>query len=97
MQIIVNDENEITSCITVGTAANGITVDDDLMPETWHNHFKPGEYIYADNAIVVNPNYTDQTNEPVSGPTLEMQAINVLGMQVAQLTAKVEAQAGGAN
>lgn len=93
MQIRINENNEITDYVGVGSIEGGQEYTGEV-PEEFYLNFKPSYYLLQDNEIVINPNYEEPTAEipETPEPSKEWQAINMLGLQVAQL----KAEKGGA-
>lgn len=95
MDLLQDNNGLITGYTTVGKIEGGQLFQGDL-PQDFDTSFEPDRYVLDGQVIKANPDKNvDTASKPM--PSTVMAAINALGIQVAQLTAKVEAQAGGAN
>lgn len=100
MQIEINEKNEIKFYALSGKLNNGIEIDETNVPAGFTDGmFQPGQYLYTDGTVTVNPDYTAPvlTEKPAPTVSSEMLAINALGMQVAQIQAKLTTTDGGAS
>ena len=71
MQIIINENNEITSYAVIGNMKDGIEVND--IPSRFIIDFKPRLYVYSNGQIVLNENYSSGNNEqPIQPPNISM-------------------------
>lgn len=61
MQILIDENNVITSAVTVGGLPNGIIVDD--MPSDCA--YNPTKYKYIDGSFSINPDYTEEPLIPI--------------------------------
>lgn len=66
MQILMNDNKEITSFAIVGSLENGFQINDELLPPDFKENFVPSKYIMDEGRIVLNDNYQsmDDKQEP---------------------------------
>lgn len=67
MQIIINENNEITSYAVIGNMKDGIEVND--YPSAFTLEFKPRLYLYVDGQITFNENYTNDIQPPIVDTT----------------------------
>ncbi|WP_239723658.1 DUF2977 domain-containing protein [Mammaliicoccus sp. A-M4] len=67
MQIIINENNEITSYAVIGNMKDGIEVND--YPSAFTIEFKPRLYLYVDGQITLNENYTNDIQPPIVDTT----------------------------
>ncbi|WIL71474.1 DUF2977 domain-containing protein [Pediococcus acidilactici] len=106
MQLIVNDNNEITAYATVGNIG-GIECTGDI-PNNFYSDFKPAFFLFKDGKIYENPNYIEPSNDIPDTPSKADTAIAALTLQVAkqsekqdefnaQLLLKLAQLGGGAN
>lgn len=91
MQIRINENNEITDYVGVGSIEGGQEYTGEV-PEAFYLNFKPSYYLLQDSEIIVNPNYEEPAidvseAETPSGPSPEMLAINALGIQLSKYLA----------
>lgn len=85
MQILVNENNVITSYATVGGFDGGIEVDDSIIPANFTTMFRRNMYLYLDGEIVYNENFVDTRN------TVDLENNNqLLTEKVAQLEEEIE-------
>ena len=71
MQIIINENNEITSYAVIGNMKDGIEVND--YPSAFTLEFKPRLFLYVDGQIVLNENYSSGNNEqPMQPPNISI-------------------------
>lgn len=69
MQIRINENNEITDYVGVGSIEGGQEYAGEV-PEAFYLNFKPSYYLLQDNEIVINPNYEEPIfNITDIGPT----------------------------
>ena len=61
MQILIDENNVVTSAVTVGGLPNGIIVDD--MPSDCA--YNPTKYKYIDGSFSINPDYTETPLIPI--------------------------------
>lgn len=96
MQLLVDENLEIIAFAQTGILSGAIEYKGNV-PDDFEENFKPSFYLLQNNAIVLNPNYTEpaQPTTP-TGPTTEQLMINQLGLQVATLTKTVAKLQGGA-
>lgn len=96
MIINIDNEKEIIGYAMTGELGEGIQFD-GLIPDEFYENFKPRFYLLQNNAIVLNPNYTEPAHPTTpTGPSTEQLMINQLGLQVATLTKTVAKLQGGA-
>lgn len=97
MIININNEKEIMGYAMTGELGESIQFD-GIIPDEFYDNFKPRFYLFKNNQIIINPNYSDSTIEAPTptGPTTEQLMINQLGLQVATLTKTVTKLQGGA-
>lgn len=62
MQILLNNNNEITNYAIVGGFENGIEIEE--FPTNFRETFKPKLYKYIDSQIVLNDNYVENEEPP---------------------------------
>ena len=67
MQIIINENNEITSYAVIGNMKDGIEVND--YPSAFTLEFKPRLFLYVDGQITLNENYTNDIQPPIVDTT----------------------------
>lgn len=85
MKFSVDKNNAIVGVIELG--AGGVEYGGDV-PADFGDHQTDGYYMIEDTTIVKNPDWTESPNLTAdTGPGLVMQALNALGLQVAQLMA----------
>lgn len=89
MQILVNDNNLITSYATIGGFDGAIEVDDTLVPDTFISEFKPKKFLYEDGKISYNPEYENIPNDSDNNKNLQTE-VDSLKQQVADLTALIQ-------
>ncbi|WP_210139265.1 DUF2977 domain-containing protein [Staphylococcus sp. GDY8P120P] len=70
MQILLNDEREITNYAIVGGFEDGIEI--ESYPNYFINNFKPRYYVFSDNAVKVNKNYKEKTDEVYEQPEIDL-------------------------
>ncbi|BEI53939.1 DUF2977 domain-containing protein [Lactiplantibacillus plantarum] len=75
MQLLVNDQQEITSYAIFGGLVGGIDYAGPI-PDTFMVNFQSGRYLFQRNLIVVNPDYV-VPRMPIAptNPTTEQQLI----------------------
>ncbi|WP_204256357.1 DUF2977 domain-containing protein [Mammaliicoccus sciuri] len=66
MQILLNDKKEITDYAIVGGFENGVEVAN--VPQDFINNFKPLKYMYVDEQISLNEDYSEEVSTPVQPP-----------------------------
>lgn len=99
MQLILNQNSEITDYVLVGITNSGIEFN-GAIPSDFEENFKPHFYSFKNREIVINPDYEDPVFElpEKTGPTAEQVMINQLGLKYAELAAKVgKLEGGGSN
>ena len=67
MQIVINENNEITSYAVIGNMKDGIEVND--YPSAFTLEFKPRLFLYVDGQITLNENYTNDIQPPIVDTT----------------------------
>lgn len=67
MQIIINENNEITSYAVIGNMKDGIEVNN--YPSAFTLEFKPRLFLYVDGQITFNENYTNDIKPPIVDTT----------------------------
>lgn len=70
MQILLNDESEITNYAIVGGFEDGIEIEN--YPNDFINNFKPRYYVFSDNEVKVNKNYKEKTDEMYEQPEIDL-------------------------
>lgn len=84
MQILVNDESEITDYVLLGQSTGGIEVVSEELPDNFFDAFKPKYYLYKDGQIILNKNWVDpNTITKSETPTAEQQAITAMAQKMA--------------
>lgn len=67
MQILINENKEIVNyAIVGGVSSEGyetIEILDSDIPDLFVDLYKPGLFVYQDNRISVNPNYSEYQEE----------------------------------
>ncbi|QYH53703.1 DUF2977 domain-containing protein [Liquorilactobacillus nagelii] len=97
MNILVNENYEITGYALVGDISDSTRIDKSILPDGFVQSFRSRYYLYENGAISVNPNYTEPTISPSTKPTSQ-QTINAnLLLQIATLTEKVTKMEGSAS
>lgn len=66
MQILINNNGEITNYAIVGGFENGIEISN--IPQGFIDGFKPLKYKYENERISLNKNYSEEVNTPVQPP-----------------------------
>ena len=87
MQILVNENNVITSYATVGGFDGGIEIDDSILPDTFIPEFKNGKFLYEDGTVSYNRLFSDSeeaTQLKSVNESLE-EKIKALEQEVAEL------------
>lgn len=74
MQILLNDESEITNYAIVGGFEDGIEIEN--YPNDFINNFKPRYYVFSDNEVKVNKNYKEKTDEMYEQPEIDLDKNN---------------------
>ena len=80
MQILLNQNNEITAyAVSGGIKREGyktLTIEDNQVPDSFRELFKPSFYIFENGEVKLNPNYHEETENvelpqvpPVEFPT----------------------------
>ena len=79
MELLVNESDEIIGYASVG-GCGGIEIDDNILPEGFEDNFVPSFYLYQNNEILKNPDYTTLPDQPVKStePTSEQVALTAL-------------------
>ncbi|CAM2783144.1 DUF2977 domain-containing protein [Latilactobacillus sakei] len=98
MQIAVNDRDEIIEFATIGGLPDAVEFTGNI-PDGFITDFKPTFFMLKKDTITNNPDYVQPVStapEVPTGPTTEQVMINQLGLQVAELTTKVNQLEGGA-
>lgn len=74
MRILVNEQNEITGYATVGSLGGDIEVDSAIIPQDFFYEFKPKRFIYENNRISINENFSenDETSSNVNKPEIDL-------------------------
>lgn len=92
MQILVNENNLITSYATVGGFDVGIEISDSILPDTFVAEFKPCKFKYEDGNVVYNREYTEPVKdiEPPTNNEIMQQEVDSLKQQVADLSALIQ-------
>lgn len=85
MQILVNENNLITSYAIVGGFEDGIEIDDSIVPQDFTQNYKPKYYSYQNEQIIVNPNYQTETPVQPTTPTQPVMSDDTLKYMVATL------------
>lgn len=85
MQILVNENNLITSYAAVGGFDGGIEIDDSIVPQDFTQNYKPKYYLYQNEQIIVNPNYQTETPVQPTTPTQPVMSDDTLKYMVATL------------
>lgn len=88
MQIEVNKNKEIVCFSRSGGLNDGIDIAETILPDGFVSDFVTLKYLYVNGGVTVNPNFALPKSETSKGPSAEMQAINALGLIVAQMQAK---------
>lgn len=72
MQILINNDNEITNYAIVGGFEDGIEVDN--IPDSFIVNFKPRYYLYNEEKIEVNKEYKEETESfpPIDSPNFNL-------------------------
>lgn len=86
MQIEVNKNNEIICYSRTGGLNDGIDIPESVLPAEFTTDFVTLKYLYVNGGVTDNPNFAMPKSEV--GPSPEMQAINALGLVVAQMQEK---------
>ena len=67
MQILLNQNNEITAyAVSGGIKREGyktLTIEDNQVPDSFRELFKPSFYIFENGEIKLNPNYHEETEK----------------------------------
>lgn len=80
MQILLNQNNEIIAYAVVGgierEGYETVTIEDNQVPDSFRELFKPSFYIFENGEVKLNPNYHEENEEielpqvpPVEFPT----------------------------
>lgn len=89
LELIINSKGVIEAYATSGGIDGAISWS-GILPANFKENFIPLFYALNNNIIIKNPDYIEPTPlKPSNGPTTEQLMINQLGLQVAQLTTKV--------
>ncbi len=64
MQIIINENNEITSYALIGSIKGGIEVND--YPKSFISEFEPKVFLYVNEQIIYNENYVSEIDIPIA-------------------------------
>lgn len=83
MQLIVNDNNEITAYATVGDIG-GIEYSGEI-PENFYSDFKPAFFLFENEKIYENQNYVKPVPNLPTGPTSLQQVVMQQAMTIAQM------------
>lgn len=72
MQILINNDNEITNYAIVGGFEDGIEIDN--IPDNFIVNFKPRYYLYNEGKIEVNKGYKEETDTfpPIDTPNFNL-------------------------
>ena len=69
MQILVNSNNEIIAYAVIGgierEGYETVTIEDNKVPNSFRETFKPSLYIFENGEVKLNPNYHEE--EPAEG------------------------------
>jgi hypothetical protein len=95
MKIKIDENNCIQSFSMTGSLNDGVEIEQSQIPNDFETNFTPNFFKFEDGKIIVNNSFKKPKNITIS--SLEMQAINALGMQVAQIQAKLTTTNGGAS
>ncbi|MGS5801613.1 DUF2977 domain-containing protein [Staphylococcus aureus] len=63
MQILVDNNNIITSYATVGGFDGGIEINNSILPDTFVPEFKVGKFLYENDNVIYNREYTEPVKE----------------------------------
>lgn len=67
MQILVNSNNEIIAYAVIGgierEGYETVTIEDNQVPNSFRETFKPSFYIFENGEIKLNPNYHEETEK----------------------------------
>lgn len=84
MQLLVNDQQEITSYVIFGGLVGGIDYVGPV-PDTFTDDFKSKRYCLQDDVIVLNSAYVAPTpTEPKQAPSPEQQSLTAVAQQMAE-------------
>lgn len=91
MELLVNENGEIVGYASVG-GCGGIEIDDNILPEGFEDNFVPSFYLYQNNKILKNPDYTIVPDQPVkpTGPTSEQVALTALAQGCSGSLARIK-------
>lgn len=91
MELLVNDNDEIIGYASVGSCG-GIEIDNNILPEGFEASFVPSFYLYQNNEIVKNPDYTTLPDQPVkpAEPTSEQVALTALAQGCSGSLARIK-------
>lgn len=92
MQILVNENNLITSYATIGGFDGGIEIDESTIPDTFIPEFKNGKFKYEDGNVVYNREYTEPVKdiEPPTNNEIMQQEVDSLKQQVEDLSVLIQ-------
>lgn len=76
----MNENDEIIGYASVG-GCGGIEIDDNALPEGFENNFVPSFYLYQNNKVMQNPNYSETGQ---SGNQVEPTSVQVALTALAQ-------------
>lgn len=83
MQLLVDQQQQITSYASFGSLTGGIDYTGQI-PDEFTVDFQPGRYLLKQNLIVINPDYTAPTEAPTM-PTTEQQLLMQQEKDIIQL------------
>lgn len=66
MQILLNDNNAIIAFAINGGFDGGIEISEEMIPNGFYKKFKPNYFMYKNNEIKLNPNYSERPHTPQS-------------------------------
>lgn len=82
MKLIVNDQQEIISYVSIGDMTGSIEYK-GAVPDGFEDNFQPSFYLLQNNEITINPSYVPP-KPPLVGPGSLDKAIAQLILQTAQ-------------
>lgn len=75
MQILLNQNNEIIAyAVSGGIEREGyetLTIENNSIPKSFRQSFKPKYFLYKDGEVEVNPNYEEEKTESSQVPEID--------------------------